>query len=95
MPLLTIGTPNKPLTADSKPPAGSDCAELARLCSGLADEPTALCRLPSVLLSVAVVPLLPTALLTAAACCPCAAGLVVSAGGVNGDSVAAAAEALA
>ena len=35
-----------------------------------------------------------TALLTAAACCPCPAGLVFWAGGVSGVSVADAAEAL-
>src|ERR1700732_4266378 len=98
MALPTIGTPSKPLIADKSGEAAKMlCADprLPRLCSGLADAPTAFCRPPSVLLSVAVVPLLPTALLTAKVCCPCPAGLVVSAGGVNGASVAAAAEALA
>src|ERR1700738_4330505 len=88
MPLATIGAPIKPLIADKTPPMVSAAGAAA---AGVAAELTAFCRLPSVLFSVAEVPLLPTALLTAAACCPCPAGLVFWAGGVNGDSVAAAA----
>src|SRR5271168_5638534 len=94
MPLATIGEPIKPLIADKTPPKVSAAGAAAALAAGLAAELAAFCRPPSELLSAAEVPLLPTALPTAVACCPCPAGLVFWAGGVNGVSVADAAEAL-